>query len=221
MIPRKGIFVSGTDTHIGKTVTSALLVSALKSNGIPAGYFKPIQTGPDSDTQTVTTLAALSRQEFVPPVYYFPQPLAPSQAAELNQSVIELENVRRSWQELPRRTWVVEGAGGLLVPLNAKQTIRDLVQLLELDLMVVASTRLGTINHTLLTLEAAQTKGIQVRGIVLVGEPNAMLVKTISNFHPEVPIIQVPPIERMDAEETNRVASVVFAKAVLEGAHGS
>jgi dethiobiotin synthetase len=197
---KKGIFITGTDTNVGKTFVSSLLVSSLRANKIATGYFKPIQTGTDSNTpsdlQTVIALSELSTEEQTPSVYSFPQPMSPNRAASLNGKTIELEPILDHWNTLQnsplRRTWIVEGAGGLLVPFNSKQTMRDLILALDLSTILVASTRLGTINHTLLSLEMAQSSGIHVSGLVLVGHKDPGLDETLRCFT-QVPILAEIP----------------------------
>jgi dethiobiotin synthase len=164
-----GIFITGTDTGVGKTVLSSLLIASLHSYRIKTGYFKPVQTGTEEDTQTVANLTGMSKDKFPAPVYSFPEPISPNRAAALHQEEIQIDRIVQAWDRLDDRAWVVEGAGGLLVPLNQKQRMRDLVCALKLRLIIAARTQLGTINHTLLTVEAAQAAKIPIAGIVLIG----------------------------------------------------
>jgi dethiobiotin synthase len=187
-----GIFISGTDTGVGKTVVSSLLTSSLKSFGIRSGYFKPVQTGSDLDSQTVSQLTGIPVSNFPQPVYQFSLPQSPNRAAMAEGKQIHLKMIRDSWEKLDERSWVVEGAGGLLVPLNSHQTNRDLIMELGLRLLLVASTRLGTINHTLLTIEAAQRASIPVMGIVLTGEEDPGLEQVLFQ-HSRVPVITRVP----------------------------
>ncbi len=189
---KNGIFVTGTDTGVGKTVVSSLIVSALQQAKLPVGYFKPVQTGTDDDCNEVQRLCGLSDEKIARPVYSYPEPIAPYRASLLHQDRISLETIRRSWDQLDDRTWVVEGAGGILVPLSRDETVRDLIAALQLPTIVVASTRLGTINHTLLTLEAAERAGIQVLGVVLVGDADLGLNQVIREAA-SVPILAEIP----------------------------
>ena len=170
---KSGIFVSGTDTGVGKTVVSSLLVTAFQAHEVRTGYFKPIQTGLDLDTDSVSHLTSLPISDFPPPAYQLAPPMAPYRAALLENTEIDLDHVVQKWQDLGDQLWIVEGAGGLLVPLTEKQTTRELIQKLGLKMLLVASTRLGTLNHTLMTLEVAQAAGIEVLGMILVGEEDA------------------------------------------------
>src|SRR4051812_17925032 len=132
MTHKRGVFVSGTDTGVGKTFVSSLLVAALKYSGTPVGYFKPVQTGSDLDTPTVSELSGVALSQFSQPTYQFSEPSAPYRASLKEGKQIQLDQIRQHWESLDNRSWVVEGAGGLLVPLNSKHTLRDLVQVLGL-----------------------------------------------------------------------------------------
>ncbi len=205
---RGSLFITGTDTGVGKTFVSALVVRALQELGVEVGYFKPVQTGLDSDTREVQRLGLLPEKRVARPVYFFPEPMAPSRAAELHGDSISLERIRDSWEGLPDRKWVVEGAGGILVPLNSRQTIRDLVACLNIPTLIVASTRLGTINHTLLTLEAA--KHLDVRGVVLVGRPDPGLRETLQQFSSVSIIAEIPEYPEISPELVQKIAVELF-----------
>ncbi|MEO5970723.1 MAG: dethiobiotin synthase [Bdellovibrionia bacterium] len=215
---KKGIFVTGTDTDIGKTFVSSLLVSSLKANGRTAGYFKPVQTGTETyfaDSQTVASLSTLSPEEQTSSVYCYPQPMAPSRAASLNGEEIRLDRILQHWNALAPRTWIVEGAGGLLVPLNSTQTMRDLIVALDLNTVLVTSTRLGTINHTLLTLEAAAAQGINISGLVLVGLPDPGLEESLRDFTAAPILAQIPWLPEITSSAVKTSCSHYFPAATL------
>ena len=155
----RGLFVTGTDTGVGKTVVSAVLAA---SRGW--GYWKPIQTGVESDTAEVERLAGC-------PVHdrgvRLPDPVSPHLAAKLARKRIVLSNL-----PTPEGDWVVEGAGGVLVPLNEHETMLDLMAMLGLPIVLAARTTLGTINHTMLTLAALRSRGLAIAKVVMVGERN-------------------------------------------------
>lgn len=157
------LIVAGIGTEIGKTVSSAVLVEALK-----ADYWKPIQSGAleDSDTNTVRQLISNSVSRFHPEAYRLTQPLSPHAAAELDGVTIEPDNIT-----LPRtdNALVVELAGGLLVPLNENYLNIDLVQRLGLPVVLVSRNYLGSINHTLLSVEACRSRNIPLLGILFNG----------------------------------------------------
>src|SRR5690242_1709675 len=161
-------FVTGTDTGVGKTVVSALLCAALD-----ASFWKPIQTGADtdSDSTTVARLAELPPERIFAEAYRFSPPVSPHLAAREAGAKISLSKI--SIPAAAREAaLIVEGAGGVLVPINETQYMRDLMRELGLPIIVAARNSLGTINHTLLTLAALRASRLRVAGVVLNGEPN-------------------------------------------------
>ncbi len=218
---KSGLFITGTDTGIGKTGVSSLLVSALRSFDLQPGYFKPIQTGSDLDTLTVSHLSGIPAFEWPKPVYQLSLPAAPYQAAQAENTQIELDRIVKVWKGLDHRNWVVEGAGGLLVPLNAKQTIRDLIQVLHLKLLIVSSTRLGTINHTLLTIEAAKKSNIEIVGIVLIGDENVGLTSILTEFSGGVPVLaRIPFFENLSPSLVADQCTHYFSTSTLRMIYG-
>lgn len=164
-----GLFVTGTDTNVGKTVVSAVLAA---SRGW--GYWKPIQTGPESDTAEVARLAGCAVHDCG---VRLPEPLSPHLAARLANTRIDLANFAR-----PKGDWIVEGAGGVLVPVNESDTMLDLMAMLGLPVVVAARTTLGTINHTLLTLAALRARGLVVEKVVMVGDRNIENREAVKNY---------------------------------------
>lgn len=172
----RGLFVTGTDTGVGKSVLAASLCAALAARGERVAAFKPVVTGLDDergefgyDHELLASAAnAGQAPEDVAP-YRFGPPLSPHLAAELAGERIEpaqLLEAARAHELL-----VCEGVGGLLVPITTGYLVRDLAIDLELPLVVAARTGLGTINHTLLTVEAARTAGLRVAGVVMTPWP--------------------------------------------------
>jgi dethiobiotin synthetase len=169
----RGCFVTGTDTGVGKTVVACALLRALRARGVAAGAMKPIETG----VGCAGPLDALALREAAgsddPLERICPQrfalPAAPTVAAAAEGRRVELDAVRRAFVELAARHsfLVVEGAGGLLVPAAHGMSMAELARELGLALLVVARARLGTINHTRLTLDAARTRGLRVAGVVV------------------------------------------------------
>ena len=180
-----GYFVTGTDTGIGKTVFSALLCMALN-----ADYFKPIQTGSDSDCDTVAALTGLPAGRIHRPAISLREALSPSQAAQCEGRVLSLSAIRLPSSCHPL---VVEGAGGALVPIAPGQDMAGLMARLGLPVIVAARSGLGTLNHTLLTLEALRLRGLDVAGVALVGEPNAANRRDIERLG-ETPVIAELPL---------------------------
>ena len=174
----KGFFVTGTDTGVGKTVLSALLTAALD-----AIYWKPVQTGSieGTDRETVQRLAEIPDERIAPECYVFAPPVSPHLAARLAGVRIELDRIRPPLA-VAARSWIVEGAGGALVPLNERDMMTDLMRHLALPVVVASRTALGAINHTLLTLAALRQAGLDVRGVVLIGDENAENRRAIEHF---------------------------------------
>ncbi len=191
----RGVFVTGTDTGVGKTVVSAALVHALRADGA-VGYWKPVQTGieQDDDTATVRQLAACRDEELWHRGVRLPRPLSPHLAARLAGVSIDVASVQADAPTDASRFWVVEGAGGVLVPVNERELIVDLIAALGLPVVVAARSGLGTINHTLLTVEALRTRRCVVTGVVMVGPSNpenrdAVTVRTGVPVFAELPLL--------------------------------
>lgn len=177
----QGLFVTGTDTGVGKTVVAAAL--SLRTG---FGYWKPIQTGQESDTATVQTLAGCRIFE---QGVRLPNPVSPHLAAEHVGMRIDLSDIVA--QAPNHGSWIVEGAGGVLVPLNDTEKMIDLMALLALPVVVAARSTLGTINHTLLTLDALRSRDLRVELVVMSGPPNPDNRAAIENFG-RVPVIEMP-----------------------------
>ena len=169
----RGLFVTGTDTGVGKTEVSCALVAAARADGLDLGAMKPAQSGVEpgdpGDAQRLRAAAGeTDPPELVCP-YTFAAPLAPGVAARLAGVEIRLEVILEAAQVLAARhtALLVEGAGGLLVPLTPRHTYADLAVALGLPVLVVARAGLGTVNHTALTVEALRARGLAVAGVVL------------------------------------------------------
>jgi dethiobiotin synthetase len=190
----KGFFVTGTDTNVGKTVLSALLVAALD-----AVYWKPIQTGAadSTDRSFVRLWAAPQEEQLLPECYCFDAPVSPHLAAREAGARIALNSIR-----LPPapagRLWIVEGAGGAMVPLNERDLMLDLMRHLRLPVVVAARTSLGTINHSLLTLSALRSAQIEVRGVVLIGEENLENCRAIEHYGGVRVVGHIPFLEKIN-----------------------
>ncbi len=211
----RGLFVTGTDTGVGKTVVSACLLAAMRAAGEPVRAYKPVVTGLDDADSTddpgawpadhvLLGAAAGMEPEEVSPLRFGPA-VSPHLAAELAGRRIDPgELVAAARQRAEGATLVVEGVGGLLVPLSPTYTVLDLAAELGLPLVIAARPGLGTINHTLLTLRAARDRGLEVRAVVLTpwaAEPDAM---ERSNRE---------TIERLGAVETQTLALVPEPKS--------
>lgn len=160
------IVVTGTDTDIGKTVFAAALTGALG-----ASYWKPVQSGAanDSDSDSVATLTGLPRERILPEAYRLNEPLSPHRAAELDG--VGIDPARLALPDVSGPL-VVEGAGGVLVPVTRNLLFADLFVRWACPVVLVARTCLGTINHSLLSIEALRARGVPVMGIAFVGDAN-------------------------------------------------
>jgi dethiobiotin synthase len=175
-------FITGTDTNVGKTVLSALLCAALD-----AAYWKPIQTGAllDRDRLTVEALADLPKDRMIDEVYMFNAPVSPHLAAELAGTRIDADRIRRP--DTANRL-IIEGAGGILVPINESALMLNLIGQLGTPVIIASRTSLGTINHTLLTVTCLRAASIQITGVVLIGDENRDNRRAIERYG-NVPVI--------------------------------
>ncbi|MEZ4290199.1 MAG: dethiobiotin synthase [Myxococcota bacterium] len=169
----RGVFVTGTDTGVGKTFVACTLARGLREAGIDVGVMKPVETGvPEAGPEDARALRAAAGVddplELVCPLQYR-LPAAPEAAAHAESRVASLDPILNAFERLARRHafMLVEGAGGLLVPFDGRTTMADLARRLGLPVLVVARASLGTINHTRLTLEACASRGLPVAGVVV------------------------------------------------------
>lgn len=170
----RGLFVTGTGTGVGKTVVSAALMARL-SDGRALRYWKPVQTGieVDDDTSTVMALSGCGASGVLDDGIRLPNPVSPHLAARLAGIRIQVPDLVTRFEREAPASWIVEGAGGVLVPLDDITMMTTLMQALAMPVVVAARSELGTINHTLLTLEALRMRRLSVAGVVMVGPPNA------------------------------------------------
>lgn len=180
--------VTGTDTDVGKTVFAAGLAGYL---GVP--YWKPVQAGLDAGTDR-ETVAALSGQVVLPEVYRLTTPCSPHQAAAIDGVTIDPDRLVP-----PEGPLVIEGAGGVLVPLSEDLLYADLFARWALPVILVARTALGTINHSLLSLEALRTRGVPIAGIAFVGEENAETERVICAVGKVQRLGRLPWLDPLDA----------------------
>ncbi len=212
-----GIFITGTDTGVGKTFVACGLIKGFREMGLRVVPFKPVETGcPDYPMDGRALIEAsgidLSYDLVVP--YLFREPLAPSVAARLEGRQIDLCFIKERFKKLESMgdLVVVEGAGGLLVPIAGRFTYADLAVFLDLPLIVVARSKLGTINHTLLTLRVARAYGLKVLGVVLnMYEGADTAERTNPDVIKELGGCEVYLVERCDEVPTlKRLAEAVY-----------
>jgi len=165
-------FITGIGTDVGKTVAAAIVTESLK-----ADYWKPIQAGDleHSDSKKIRSLISNTETFIYPEGAILNTPMSPHAAAEIDGVNLSVKNIKRPDTS---RSLVIEGAGGILVPINNKETILDLIKPTD-KVIVVSRHYLGSINHTLLTIEMLKSKGLQVAGIIFNGEENASTEQVI------------------------------------------
>ena len=185
----RGFFVTGTDTGVGKTVVACALVRMLRRADIDVGVMKPVETGVTErgplDAQALASAAGSSDPlTDVCPLRYA-LPAAPTVAARAESRPVDLQRIQEAYGRIAskHRVMIVEGAGGLLVPLTDEMTMGGLAADLQLPLIVVARGALGTINHTLLTLEAATNHGLEVAGVIVSHGPEPLSAPDAANLH--------------------------------------
>jgi len=227
--PVRGLFITGTDTGVGKTLVASALAAWCRLQGIDVGVMKPIATGArrtiSSDARMLAQAAGVGDPwPLINPVCYR-DPLAPSVAAQRAHRPVRLAAVVRAFQELSQRheLLVVEGIGGLLVPLSRRTTVVEVIRLLDLPLLIVARRRLGTLNHTLLTVEHARRAGLAVAGVVLnaadppAADPDARLAERTNPdaLRACLPVPLVGNLSRLDG----RLSRQRLAGWVEQGMH--
>ncbi|MEM8931997.1 MAG: dethiobiotin synthase [Acidobacteriota bacterium] len=204
------VFVLGTDTEIGKTIGSALLAARYRSEVPELAYWKPVASGSieGRDVETVATLAGV---ETIDEAVLLREPLSPHLAARLEGERIDPDRLIEQARDLmAQRPLLIEGIGGIHVPLTDEGDLfTDFAEALGLPAVVVARSTLGTINHTLLTLEVLRSRGIEVLGVLVSGPRNAENVDAIHRFG-VVPILgEAVPIDPLDRDGVERLAATL------------
>ncbi len=204
----KPLVVCGTDTDVGKTVLSALMMLQMERAGHNAIYLKPVQTGSDSDTASVQRLAGLADEQIEQPVVELDLPASIDQAAEFQNCTVSAEEVvggvRAKLAAMQSKECIVELAGGLLVPLNAKQSQADVLQSLGYPVVIAARAALGTLNHTLLTVEALRHRNIEIRGVMVIGGKHPGNLKSLRGILTDLPVIEVPHFDHLDVRHLRK-----------------
>ena len=200
----QGIFITGTGTEIGKTVIAGGLAASLKQAGTDVGVMKPISTGDTADARFLKHTAQVDDERSLINPIYLRHPLAPSVAARIENIEIDLSCIETAFTELQQRHdfMIVEGVGGIAVPIRDDFLVVQLIEQLQLPILIVATAGLGTLNHTLLTVAFAQQFNIRIAGIVLNGlrPETAGLAEATNPVEIEkltgVPVIGVVPYEK-------------------------
>jgi dethiobiotin synthetase len=199
----RGVFVTGTDTDVGKTLVAAWLTYHWQ-----ADYWKPVQTGAAEITDFNTIRRLVPDATIHPSPYVFQAPLSPHEAARRERARIDLSALVPPKTERPL---VVEGAGGVMVPLNEMALMVDLMERLKLPAVVVARSSLGTINHTLLTLEALRRRRIPILGVVMNGQKNPGNRQAIEQYGGAPVLAEIQPLPAVTASVVASLPPPAFA----------
>lgn len=197
------LFISGIGTDVGKTMVAACLCEALQFD-----YWKPVQAGLESptDSEKVRSLVTNSKTVVHPEAYRLNSPMSPHAAAEIDGVDIGLDKIK-----LPSivNGLIIEGAGGLLVPLNRKQTIADLIAHLNAELILVSRNYLGSINHTLMSIDAARSHGLNILGLIYSGPENKKSEEAIESISGVKVLGRIPEFREMNASAISRAAAAL------------
>ena len=188
------MFITGTDTDVGKTVAAAWAMLHAQ-----ACYWKPVQAGLEGETdeQAVRRITQAEAGRFFPSTYALPEPLSPHEAAKRAGVRIEMSAFKLPETAAPL---VIEGAGGLIVPLNDDNYVIDLIDKFKLPTILVARSTLGTINHTLLSLAALRARGIEAAGLILNGPPMPHNREAIEVYGGVSVLAEIPPLTSLDRD---------------------
>ncbi len=198
--------VTGTDTDLGKSV-----VAAMYTLGLGMKYYKPIQSGTEDETdrQAIKRMTGLGDDRVLEDGIVLSQPLSPHRSAELDNVEIDLSTIVPNQEGL-----VVEGAGGLMVPVNRQTLYIDVFAEWKLPVVLASRTGLGTINHTLLSLEAMRKRDIEILGVAFVGDDNPDNMRTISEMGDVKVLGRVPIMETINADALSQVFTENFGGAL-------
>ena len=219
----KGFFITGTDTGVGKTVATFVLGTLLQQRGIDVGIMKPVQCGGNDAVFLRRKLNLADPLAKINP-YFAPEPLSPHLAFRRKKEKIDPARIRSVYDQLQSRHTLilVEGAGGLLVPLSEKYLVADMIRDLGLEVIIVARAGLGTINHSLLTIEQARQAGLKVRGIVfnattkakpgIIEQTNPSIIERMSG----VPVLgTIPRLKNLNTKEALKCSSDIYLSKLL------
>ena len=204
----KRYFITGIGTDVGKTIASAIITQALK-----ADYWKPVQAGElnHSDCMKVEALIDNDRTEFHPEAYKLNQPMSPHAAAERDGVEIDISSIK-----IPdtNNHLVIEGAGGLLVPLNDKDTILTLIEMLNCEVILISRHYLGSINHTLMSIEVLKQRNITIKGILFNGKENKDTESIIKKMSGIEVIGRIDEFDNLNQHLINSIAEELRNKLI-------
>jgi dethiobiotin synthetase len=205
---KKTYFVTGIGTDVGKTVCCAILCELLKAN-----YWKPIQSGSETDTNRMQELIS-EKITFFKERYTLNQPLSPHAAAQFDNVDIRLTDFQLPNSE---SDLIIEGAGGLLVPINNEGlTICDLIEHLDIEVILISRHYLGSINHTLLTIESLKSRNIKIKGIIYNGEELPQTEEIIERISGLKTLFRIPTFQEINKESIANFASTLKQDGILQ-----
>lgn len=190
------IFITGTDTGIGKTLISAVLLSGFKGK-----YWKPVQSGIEdiTDTQWIMEKTGLDKSHFLEETFRLRQPLSPHAAAEADGVYIDLDKFQIPDTD-KGETLIIEGAGGIMVPLNDKILMADLIRKCDAPVILVTGSQLGTINHALLSITYLKSTGASIFGVIMNGQKNSINRDAIEHFGKVEVIAEIENLQAINPE---------------------
>jgi dethiobiotin synthetase len=199
-VVKKEYFITGIGTDVGKTIVAAVLTEALE-----ADYWKPVQAGnvESSDPMIISNLISNKVTEIHRPYYSFEIPASPHFAAEKEGRSIEIKYIKKP---VTKNHLVVEGAGGLLVPLNKKELVIDLIVYLQMPVILVVKNYLGAINHTLLSVEALVKRSIPIAGIIFNGGNRNENIPMIESYTGLKTLGHIPDLEMLNKQSISKEA---------------
>ncbi len=235
LLASPGVFITGTDTGVGKTLIAGALARLLRSMGLNVGVMKPIETGclmrqgkliPQDASYLKRAARAIDPIEAIVP-YRFWEPIAPWPASIREKQKIEIKKIVAAYKRLEKEHafMIVEGVGGLRVPITEKTEVIHLIQRLDLPVLLVARSGLGTLNHTLLTIQYGQERGLQFLGVILNATQSAKTLADKTNRSVLSKKIDVPFIESFpyikNIKKTDRITfSTTILSWTLKQRHG-
>jgi len=203
------LFITGIGTNVGKTVVSAMLTEALQ-----ADYWKPIQSGviEGKDSDTVKSLISNDKSVFYPESYLLKEPLSPHFAAKLDGVTIELDKIH-----LPKTAnhLIIEGAGGLLVPINDTQYVIDIAKQLDCEIILVISSYLGCINHSLLSIDYLLRNHFKIKALVFNGTFEPEVKQAITSYVKNTLIIDVPQVDELSKPSILQISTQIKPQIAL------
>lgn len=209
-----GFFVTGSDTDSGKTLVSSILVKLLHGT-----YWKPVQSGSNQglDRMTVQKLTGLSDDHFLPETYVFKEPFSPNQAASLEDAQIDTQHIiLPDPSQIVHKPVIIEGAGGVMVPLNAQECYIDVMQRWSVPVIIVCRNKLGVINHMLLTIEALKSRNIPIAGFISSGgNGNRQNLVDISRLGGIRLIGSIPEMSQVDITSIAKIIEEIDSNDLL------